>query len=40
LDVSSLPELVLSNGVEKPLESRHSALRDRHYERVRQGLAR
>lgn len=40
LDVSSLPELVLSNGAEKPLESRHSALRDRHYERVRQGLAR
>ncbi|MGA0085359.1 MAG: amidohydrolase family protein, partial [Steroidobacteraceae bacterium] len=40
LDVSSLPDLVLSNGREHPLESRHSALRDRHYERVRQGLAR
>jgi hypothetical protein len=40
LDVSSLPDLVLSNGREQPLESRHSALRDRHYERVRQGLAR
>lgn len=40
LDVASLPELVISNGREQELASRHSALRDRYHERVRQGLAR
>jgi imidazolonepropionase-like amidohydrolase len=40
LDVSSLPELVVAGGREQKLESRHTALRDRHYERVKAGAAR
>lgn len=40
LDVSSLPELVVSAGREQSLNSRHTALRDRYYERVKQGTAR
>lgn len=40
LDVASLPELVISHGREQTLASRHSALRDRYFERVRQGIAR
>jgi len=40
LDVSSLPELVVTGGRVQTLESRHTALRDRHYERVKAGMAR
>lgn len=40
LDVASLPELVISNGKQQALASRHSALRDRYHERVKQNLAR
>lgn len=40
LDVSSLPELVVASGKVQQLESRHTALRDRHYERVKAGTAR
>lgn len=40
LDVASLPELVFSNGQQQALASRHSALRDRYHERVKQNLAR
>jgi imidazolonepropionase-like amidohydrolase len=40
LDVSSLPDLVVAGGTVQPLQSRHTALRDRHYERVKSGTAR
>lgn len=40
LDVSSLPDLVVASGQQQALESRHTALRDRHYERVKAGTAR
>lgn len=40
LDVSSLPELVVAGGKQQALQSRHTALRDRHYERVKAGTAR
>jgi hypothetical protein len=40
LDVSSLPELVVAGGTVQKLESRHTALRDRHFERVKSGKAR
>ena len=40
LDVSSLPDLVVAGGTVQPLESRHTALRDRHYDRVKSGTAR
>jgi imidazolonepropionase-like amidohydrolase len=40
LDVSSLPELVVAGGNQQALQSRHTALRDRHYERVKAGTAR
>lgn len=40
LDVSSLPDLIVAGGKVQKLESRHTALRDRHYERVKSGLAR
>ncbi|MFM8517432.1 MAG: amidohydrolase family protein [Nevskiaceae bacterium] len=40
LEVSSAAQLVITNGVVQSLESRHSALRDRYAERVRQGAAR
>jgi len=40
LEVSSLPELVLTNGQLESLDSRHSALRDRYHERLKQGQAR
>ena len=40
LDVSSLPDLVVAGGMVQPLQSRHTALRDRHYERVKSGTAR
>jgi len=40
LDVSSLPDLVVAGGKLQKLESRHTALRDRHYERVKSGMAR
>lgn len=40
LDVSSLPELVVASGTEQSLNSRQTALRDRYFERVKQGAAR
>jgi hypothetical protein len=40
LEVSSLPELVVTNGQLESLDSRHSALRDRYHERLKQGQAR
>ena len=40
LEVSSLPDLVVAGGRVQTLESRHTALRDRHYERVKAGMAR
>lgn len=40
LDVSSLPDLVVAGGTVQPLQSRHTALRDRHHERVKSGTAR
>jgi len=40
LEVSSLPDLVVTGGRVQTLESRHTALRDRHYERVKAGMAR
>ncbi len=40
LEVSSLPDLVVTGGRVQTLESRHTALRDRHYERVKAGTAR
>jgi len=40
LEVTSLPELVVASGRQQSLASRHTALRDRHYERVRAGAAR
>jgi len=40
LEVSSLPDLVVAGGKTQKLESRHTALRDRHYERVKSGAAR
>lgn len=40
LDVTSLPQLVVANGKLQSLESRHSALRDRYFERLKNGTAR
>lgn len=40
LDVSSLPELVVTGGREQSLNSRHTALRDRYYERLQRNAAR
>jgi imidazolonepropionase-like amidohydrolase len=40
LEVSSLPELVVTNGQLESLDSRHRALRDRYHERLKQGQAR
>jgi imidazolonepropionase-like amidohydrolase len=40
LEVSSLPDLVVAGGKIQKLESRHTALRDRHFERVKSGAAR
>jgi hypothetical protein len=40
LEVSSLPDLVVAGGRVQSLESRHTALRDRHYQRVKAGTAR
>jgi hypothetical protein len=40
LDVSSLPELVVAGGREQSLASRHTALRDRYYERLQRNAAR
>lgn len=40
LETSSLPDLVVTGGRLQALESRHTALRDRHYERVKSGAAR
>lgn len=40
LDVTSLPELVVAGGAVQSLESRHTALRDRYFERVKRGAAR
>lgn len=40
LDVSSLPELVVASGQIDSLDSRHRALRDRYYDRLKQGQAR
>lgn len=40
LDVSSLAEVVVAGGRMQKIESRHTALRDRHYERVKSGTAR
>ncbi|MSR00627.1 MAG: amidohydrolase [Gammaproteobacteria bacterium] len=39
LDVTSLPELVLASGKEQSLQSRQTALRDRYFERLKQGTA-
>lgn len=40
LEVNSLPQLVVANGELQTLESRHSALRDRYYDRLKNGQAR
>ena len=40
LDVTSLPDLVVAGGTVQALESRHTALRDRYFERVKRGAAR
>ncbi len=40
LEVSSLPELVVTGGRVQSLETRLTALRDRHYSRVKAGTAR
>lgn len=40
LDVSSLPQLVFTQGIRQPIASRHTALRDRYFERVKRGEAR
>lgn len=40
LEVSSLPDVVVAGGRLQKIESRHTALRDRHYERVKSGTAR
>lgn len=40
LDVTSLPELVVTGGREQSLQSRHTALRDRYDERLRRNAAR
>jgi hypothetical protein len=40
LDVTSLPELVVTGGREQSLRSRHTALRDRYYERLQRNAAR
>jgi hypothetical protein len=40
LDVNSLPQLVFTQGVRQPIASRHTALRDRYFERVQRGEAR
>lgn len=40
LDVSSLPLLVFTQGIRQSLDSRHTALRDRYFERVQRGAAR